>query len=61
MECAKPQRHGLLAAMFFITFMVVASLVLINLFVGVVTSGINEVTNRCGHEPILFIHGESMK
>ena len=41
-NCTQPQAFGLLAALYFVIFVVVGSLVMLTLFVGVVTTSMDE-------------------
>lgn len=48
--CQNPQPRGLLAAMFFIVFVVISALIMVTLFVGVVTTSMEQATEEMREE-----------
>ena len=44
--CTKSQNNELVAAIFFLTFIVISSLVMLSLFIGVVTTSMQEAADK---------------
>jgi hypothetical protein len=50
--CTEPLAYGLFAPTFFMTFVIIATFVMINLFVGVVTTSMEDAHQQLEHDAI---------
>mmetsp|Transcript_71066 Transcript_71066/g.160805 ORF Transcript_71066/g.160805 Transcript_71066/m.160805 type:complete len:1051 (+) Transcript_71066:1-3153(+) len=48
--CVSPQGHGYIAVLFFVTFQTLGALILLNLFIGVATTAMDEANNDAFYE-----------